>query len=180
MAKHGTNLQEQASGAARDLSIYNTRQVGISGLRSELSQYAEALGRPAALEDVPLQTIIADLTGFVQDVEAAAQNLVDRLGNIETALDDLSLAQDAVAEATAALKKLTEEQVAVTASREEAERRIAQIRELASRAQTLRTSKVKQVFNDELNSVWRNSSSGSHRKKHLCQLLPSLKPLRDR
>lgn len=155
VAKHGTNLQEQASGAARDLSIYNTRQVGISGLRSELSQYAEALGRPAALEDVPLQTIIADLTGFVQDVEAAAQNLVDRLGNIETALDDLSLAQDAVAEATAALKKLTEEQVAVTASREEAERRIAQIRELASRAQTLRTSKVKQVFNDELNSVWR-------------------------
>lgn len=35
------------------------------------------------------------------------------------------------------------------------ERRIAVGKELANRAQALRTSKVNQVFNDELNSVWR-------------------------
>lgn len=154
-AVQGTNLQEQASAAARELSILNTRQAGISGLRSELSQHAEALGRPAPLEDIPLQTILTDLTAFVQDEEAAAQRLLDRLTNIEAALGDLSLAHDSVADATAALKTMTEEQVLATTRREEAERRIALGRELANRAQALRTSKVKQVFNDELNSVWR-------------------------
>jgi exonuclease SbcC len=43
----------------------------------------------------------------------------------------------------------------LTARRSEAERRIALARHLASRAQTLRTEKVRQVFNEELNSVWR-------------------------
>lgn len=154
-AVQGTNLQEQASAAARELSILNTRQAGIGGLRSELSQHAEALGRPAPLEDIPLQTILTDLMAFVQDEEAAAQRLLDRLTNIEAALGDLSLAHDSVADATAALKTMTEEQVLATTRREEAERRIALGRELANRAQALRTSKVKQVFNDELNSVWR-------------------------
>lgn len=154
-AVQGANLQGQASAAARELSILNTRQAGMSGLRSELSQHAESLGRPAPLEDIPLQTILVDLTAFVQDEEAAAQGLVDRLTNIDSALDDLSLAIDAAADAAAAVKTMTEDQFLAIARREEAERRIALGKELANRAQALRTSKVKQVFNDELNSVWR-------------------------
>jgi DNA repair protein SbcC/Rad50 len=38
----------------------------------------------------------------------------------------------------------------------EAERRIEVARELARRARALRTAKVREVFNDELNSVWRD------------------------
>lgn len=155
VAVQGANLQEQASAAARELSILNTRQASIGGLRSELNQHAEALGRPAPLEDIPLLTILADLTVLIQDEEAAAHRLVDRLTKIEAALDDLSLAHDAAADAAAALKTVTEELTLATAHREEAERRIALGKELANRAQALRTSKVKQVFNDELNSVWR-------------------------
>lgn len=155
VALQGTDLQNRASVAARELSILNSRQVGISGLRAELSQHAEALGRPAPLEDVPLQAVLADLTTFVQGEEATAQQLVDRLTNIGAALGDFLLAQDAAAEAAAALKTAKEELAATTARRAEADRRIAVGRELANRAQALRTTKVKQVFNDELNSVWR-------------------------
>lgn len=151
----GTALQAQASVAARELSILNSRQASISGLRAELSHHAEALGRQAHFEDVPLQTVLADLTAFVQGEEATAQQLVDRIRNIDAAEKDLSLAQDVAAEAAAVLKAAQEESVATKAHREEAERRIAVGRELANRAQTLRTAKVKQVFNDELNSVWR-------------------------
>jgi DNA repair protein SbcC/Rad50 len=38
----------------------------------------------------------------------------------------------------------------------EAERRIEVARELARRARALRTAKIREVFNDELNSVWRD------------------------
>lgn len=154
-AVQGKDLQGQASAGARELSILNSRQAGISGLRAELSQHAKALGRPAPLEDVPLQTVLADLTAFVQGEEATAQQLADRVTNIEAALEQLSVAHDAAAEAVATLKTAKDELAATTVRREEAERRIAVGKELANRAQALRTTKVKQVFNDELNSVWR-------------------------
>lgn len=154
-ALQGTNLQGQASAAARELSLLNTREAGIRGLRAELNQHAEALGRPAPLEDVPLQTVLADLTAFIQREEVAAQNLVDRLTNVGAALQPLSKAHDAAASAAATVKTAAEELALTTGRREEAERRIAVAKELAGRAQALRTTKVKQVFNDELNSVWR-------------------------
>jgi exonuclease SbcC len=154
-AVQGTDLQKQASVAARELSTFNSRQAGMRGLRAELSQHAEALGRPPAPEDIPLETVLAELTAFVQGEEATAQQLVARLTNIDAALSDLSLAQEAAAEAAAALKWAKEDLAVTTARREEAERRIAIGKDLANRAQALRTTKVKQVFNDELNSVWR-------------------------
>lgn len=155
VAAQGAHLQGQSSARARELSILNSRQAGISGLRAELSQHAIALGRPAPQEDVPLQAVLAELLAFVQGEEGTSQKLIDRLANIESALDDLSLANDTAAEAAAALKGVREQLATVAAQREEAERHIAVAKDLAHRAQALRTSKVKQVFSDELNSVWR-------------------------
>jgi exonuclease SbcC len=43
----------------------------------------------------------------------------------------------------------------VTTRKAESERRIEIAKDLAAKARTLRTNKVRQVFNDELNSVWR-------------------------
>lgn len=155
VAVQGTSLQGQASAAARELSILNSRQAGISGLRAELSQHAVALGRPTPLEDVPLQTVLAELTAFIQGEEATAHHLIDRLASIDTALEDLSLAGDTAAEATATLQTAKSRLSTATAQREEAERRIVVAKDLANRAQALRTAKVKQVFSEELNSVWR-------------------------
>lgn len=154
-AAQGANLQTQASAAARQLSVLNTRQAGLSGLRAELIQHAESLGRPPPPEDVPLQAVLADIMAFVQSEETVAQELSSRLTNIEAAIEDLSLARDEAAQAAVTLKAATEESASNTSRREEAERRIAAGKDLASRAQALRTTKVKQVFNDELNSVWR-------------------------
>ncbi|MCV3205569.1 AAA family ATPase [Mesorhizobium sp. YC-39] len=154
-AVQGAVLQRQSSAAARQLSIINTRQAGVSGLRAELSQHAEALGRPTALEDVPLEAVLADLTAFVESEEATAQQIKRRLADIETTLDQLTLARGKETDATAALRAATDELTLNGIRREEAERRIAGGKELATRAQALRTTKVKQVFNDELNSVWR-------------------------
>ncbi|WP_050522117.1 AAA family ATPase [Pseudorhodobacter wandonensis] len=151
----GASLQEQASASARELSILNTRKASISGLRPELSQHAQALGRPTTSDDVPLQTILADLIAFVEEEEDSERRLVHRISNIEEALADLSIARTTAVELAATVKSATDELALASIHREEAERRIALAKDVASRAQSLRTSKVKQVFNDELNSVWR-------------------------
>lgn len=154
-AGDGSSLQRQAQSAAGTLSTLNSRRSGLSGLRAELKRHADELGRARSPDDTPLQTVLSDLTGFVQSEIAAAEERLEKLGAIETTFEVLSDAGQNVADAEAELREATEEQGLLTKQREEADRRITAARELAGRAQVLRTEKVRQVFNDELNSVWR-------------------------
>ncbi|TPN53882.1 AAA family ATPase [Mesorhizobium sp. B1-1-7] len=155
-ATEGTRLQTRSLAAALQLSVLNTRQAGVEGLRAELAQHAVALGRPIALEDVPIEFVLTDLTAFVESEEASAQQITQRLSDIETTLSELSLARAAETATAATLKAATEELALTKTRRDEAERRIAVGKELATRAQALRTTQVKQVFNEELNSVWQD------------------------
>ncbi|MDR6955509.1 exonuclease SbcC [Ancylobacter sp. 3268] len=154
-AGDGSSLQRQAQSAAGTLSTLNSRRSGLSGLRAELTRHADELGRPRSPDDTPLQVVLSDLTEFVQREIAAAEERLEKLGAIETTFEVLSDAGQNVADAEAELREVTEEQSLLTKQREEADRRITAVRELAGRAQVLRTEKVRQVFNDELNSVWR-------------------------
>ena len=154
-ALRGTNLQRQAANASGALSTLNSRQSGVSGLRVELRRHAEELGKPVPPEDQPLQVLLDDLTTFVAQQEAAAEGRKARLEEIEGLVEDLSDASQAVGEAVAELEQAKSDASLSAAKLGEAERRISVARTLATAAQTLRTEKVRQVFNDELNSVWR-------------------------
>lgn len=154
-AGEGSSLQRQTQSAGGALSTLNSRRSGLSGLRAELMRHADELSRPRSPDDTPLQAILSDLTEFVQRETAVAEERLEKLGAIEKTFEELSDARQNVADAEAELREATEEQSLSTKQREEADRRITAARELAGRAQALRTEKVRQVFNDELNSVWR-------------------------
>lgn len=151
----GTRLQTEASAAAGALSGLVSRRTGLSGLRAELDRHAQEMGRPVEPSDVPLQTVVGDLLAFLQREEEAGKERQAQIDTIGELLESLPTLGDELVEAEAELKTALEEQQTSTAQREEAERRIAASKSLATRAQTLRTEKVRQVFNDELNSVWR-------------------------
>ncbi|MFZ3008778.1 MAG: AAA family ATPase [Phenylobacterium sp.] len=154
-ASRGTNLQRQGANASGALSILNSRQSGVSGLRVELRRHAEELGRSVPPEDQPLQVLLDELTAFVAQQEAIAEGRKARLEEIEGLVEDLSDASEAVGEAVAELEQAKSDAALSAAELGEAEHRISVARNLAAAAQALRTEKVRQVFNDELNSVWR-------------------------
>lgn len=151
----GTRLQTEASAAAGALSALVSRRSGLSGMRAELGRHAQEMGLPIVPSDVPLQTVVGDLLAFVQRDEDGAKGRQAQIAHIGELLDSFPTLGDELVKAEDELKAALEEQKTSTAQREEAERRIAASKALATRAQTLRTAKVRQVFNDELNSVWR-------------------------
>lgn len=154
-AATGTRLQTQAVSAARDLSTLNSRQAGVSGLRAELQQHAEALGLPLPPGDAPLRGVLTEILETVQREEASAQEAKSRQSVARERVNNLSRMRLELAQAEAHLREVSTNHEVMTRRREEAERRIGSARYLANRAQTLRAYKVRQVFNDELNSIWR-------------------------
>lgn len=153
-ATQGSRLQREASEAARQLSTMTTQQAGVRGLRAELVQHARSLGIPSPAEDSPLHTISSGLMAEIQRQEETLQSAVTRHKHSSERLEELAQCRTELEEATAKLSDITALQTMRTNQREESERRIAAAKDLANRAQGLRTAKVRQVFNDELNAVW--------------------------
>jgi exonuclease SbcC len=153
-ASQGSRVQKEASEAARQLSVMTTQQAGVRGLRAELVQHAQSLGISTPTEDAPLQTISAILTAEVQRQEETQRLAVTRHKRTSERLGELTKRRMELEKATAELSKIVALQTMKTKQREESERRIAAAKDLANRAQGMRTETIRQVFNEELNAVW--------------------------
>ena len=80
-AARGSRLLREASQAAQQLSILNSRQSSISGLRAELVSRAEQLSLRPFPSDTPVQQIVNDLIAVVErrvEGETALKKLVSR------------------------------------------------------------------------------------------------------
>lgn len=155
-AAQGTRLQREASSAAGRLSLLTTQQAGVRGLRAELVQHARAIGISSPTADEPLQVASARLLTEVQRQEEALRTALSHHHRTLERLAELTQCRREHQEAMAKLSATAALQTKRSKQREEAERRIAIAKDLANRAQGLRTEKVRQVFNDELNAVWRD------------------------
>jgi DNA repair protein SbcC/Rad50 len=154
-ASTGSRLQREASAAAGQLSMLTSRQTGISGLRAELMQHAATLGLPAPADDVPLRSVLSDITAIVDREEAAQQEARSRNVRARDGLAELAQLREELAEAEGLFEEAKAEQTLTTTRRDQADLVIASAKDLANRAQALRTEKVRQVFNDELNAIWK-------------------------
>lgn len=154
-ATEGRRLQVDATSKARDLSALGTQQTAVAGLRAQLVQHAEALRLPAPDQNAPLKSVLATLIDHVQGEELTLLDNISRRRSAIDGLGELRAIGQKIAAAEAQVKILSAERTVKDKQREESERRIAIGRELAGRAQMLRSEKVRQVFNEELNSVWR-------------------------
>jgi exonuclease SbcC len=113
------------------------------------------LGMPPPEPDAPLGATVASL---VAEIEQQEQLETELKSNRLLALDDLEQIARLRTRLEAAARTLSEATTTLDRLRvckAESERRIEVARELAGRARAFRTEKVRQVFNDELNSVWR-------------------------
>jgi DNA repair protein SbcC/Rad50 len=117
-AATGSRLQREASAAAGQLSVLTSRQAGISGLRAELMQHAAALGLPAPAEDVPLRSVLSDVTAVVDRDEAAQQEARSRNMRAREGLAELAQLKDELAEAEVLSEEATAEQNLATAQRD--------------------------------------------------------------
>lgn len=154
-AQDGTRLQMSAAAVAQRQAVLSTRQTAISGLREQMNAYSFELGMDPAPVETPLAMVVEQLIVEVSRQEQAAYEMDDQDRAALATLEEMDSARRALDAATAnhrRLKVLTEDLVG---RRTEADRRIGLAKDLAGRAQALRTSKVRQVFNDELNALWR-------------------------
>jgi DNA repair protein SbcC/Rad50 len=154
-ATTGTRLLREATQAAQRLSVLNSRQSSISGLRAELAVHGEQLSLRPFPADLPLQQIVSELLSEVRRLSARESELkqngdraIQTLGTLE---ERRRKAEDAAAQLTRAAGR----KQLVASRRQEAERRIALAKDLLARAQAIRADEVRRVFNEELNAIWR-------------------------
>lgn len=154
-ATNGSRLLREATNAAQQLSIMNSRQSSIFGLRAELTSRAEELSLRPFPTDAPLQQIVMDLIAEV-DRRIEEDTVVKKTR--ERALETLTVLAESrrkIDDAEQQLAQATSRRQKAAACRIEAERRITVARDLVSRALAVRADEVRQVFNEELNTVWR-------------------------
>lgn len=151
----GSRLIRDATQSAQALAALNNQTTSISGLREELQANAAQLGIKPQPADVPLGAVIQSMSSELDRQEANESAAKANLERALTTLRTFAAAQQSLEDATKELDVLKERQAKSATRRQEADRRIAVARDLLTRAQTLRGNHVRDIFNDELNAVWR-------------------------
>jgi DNA repair protein SbcC/Rad50 len=155
-ARAGTALQRKVAQAAQRLAELNSLNLAVIGLRAEIGQYAADLGMPLPEADAALESTVGSLLAEVDRQERLeAESKTRRLHAIET-LEQVARLHAQLGAAVTTLGDANARLDRLRFCKAEAERRIEVARELARRARALRTAKVREVFNDELNSVWQD------------------------
>jgi exonuclease SbcC len=154
-AQMGSRLIREATQAAEQLSLLSNRSASLAGLRAQLAGYAVRLGELPSDHDVPLRGVLEALSSAIVSAEAerlAASTTLDQ------ALRTLTIFVEAGTRRTRAESDLTQAKATETDAsrrRTESERRIGIARDMLGRAQAVRGQQVQRIFNEELNSVWR-------------------------
>jgi DNA repair protein SbcC/Rad50 len=151
----GSRLIREATQAGEQLSLLSNRSASLAGLRAQLAGYAVRLGEVPSDHDVPLHSVLEALSFAIVTAEAerlAASRTLDQ------ALRTLTIFVEAGTRRTRAETDLTQAKAIETDAsrrRTESERRIGIARDMLGRAQAVRGQQVQRIFNEELNSVWR-------------------------
>jgi exonuclease SbcC len=154
-AATGAQLLAASADTAQTLAALTSRESAVGGLRSQLTLYARQLGIAAPASDADLGSIVSFLLAEVDKLEATLSSAQATYTRAVASLDELTRLRTELAEAVDRFETADRRDKDLTARRSEADRRVAMARDLAARAQALRTAKVRQVFNDELNNLWR-------------------------
>lgn len=154
-AAEGSRLIRDATNTARVIAALNNQSTSISGLREELNAHAVQLGLRPQPDDVPLRLVIQSILSELDRQEASESAAKANMERAGAALRSFLAAQEALENANKELSNLKQELAISANRRREADRRIAIAKDLLARAQTIRSSHVRDVFNEELNAIWR-------------------------
>jgi len=151
----GSRLIRDATQSSQALASLNNQTTSITGLREELDAHAAQLGIKPQPADAPLRAVIQSMSSVLDRQEANESAAKANLEQALTTLRTFEAAQQSLEDAAMELDVLKEKQVRSSTHRQEADRRIAVAKDLLTRAQTVRGNHVRDIFNEELNAVWR-------------------------
>ena len=151
----GSHLVQEAAVAARELADANSRDTGLMALRLSVDQTATAIDQPGLTAEEGVHAALERLSQFVvrreEQIEAAQalrREAIGYFGDIGDIGDDLG---DCIAQ----IRVVTERRDQLLQAKSVADERIELAKGLVRSATDARTEIVRTVFNDDLNSVWR-------------------------
>ena len=155
-AVSGEQMIAAAAAAARHLNRLRSGDQRATTIRHTVVQFATELAVAAVEDGENLQAAIERILAEVSKMETA---LAARLANRREVSELQKERQLAVMRRTAITRAITENQEKLqrlTTSKDKADLRIRQVRDLVNRVRKTRTQIIRQVFNDSLNTVWRD------------------------
>jgi exonuclease SbcC len=155
-ARAGTRFQLALMRAERDLAELNSRDSALSGNRQQLADQAAflQLSTPESQETAEVAAV-----RLLAEIERRAEVMAvrqDRLRRGEDLVRQIAGRRAALESARTAAQARRRRFEALSAAKKEADRRIDLAKDLADVARRRRTAIVSQVFNNELNTVWRD------------------------
>jgi exonuclease SbcC len=155
LATVGSRLIRDVTQSAQVLAALDGQTTSISGLRAELDSYAPQLGIEPHPVDTPLATVIQSMSSELDRQETDEGSAKANVERALTILRTFAASKPALEDAKRELGALKEKQTISATRRQEADRRIAVAKDLLTRAQAVRGNHVRNIFNDELNAIWR-------------------------
>lgn len=152
----GEQLILATSAASQRLNEFRSHDQQAATVRESATRFAEDLNLAPVNEAEGLESALERFQASVMDREATLTTLQSTRRD---ALRDLRECQALTVKRTALLSAITETEgkaERLKAAKEKADERIEQARELGRRAREARTSIVRRVFNDSLNTLWRD------------------------
>ncbi len=152
----GTAAQATLAAAELALAQVTSQDTALSGHRLQLADQAVALQLTSPGDDEAATAIIERLVTELHRRERAASERVERLFQAEELVRQLDSRRAALTSALATAKSRRERVDTLAKAKVEADRRIEVAKTLADQARSLRTDIISQVFNHDLNTVWRD------------------------
>lgn len=152
----GEQLIKVAATATRSLNDLRSRDQRATSFRETAVRFAEELGLPAVDQAEGFEPALLRFQTIVTERE---RMLSAQLATRREAIVELQEHEAITAKHTEMLKTVRsrdEQLERLTKGKEIADERIAEAKKLANRAREVRTNVVRRVFNDSLNSLWRD------------------------
>ena len=148
----------QAALAAAELSLAqrSSQDSALSGHRQQLAEQAAALQLTPPEADEGAKAIIERLLGELERRSEAASVRRARLFRADELVRQLDSRRAALESARTTARTRRQRVDTLAKAKKEAERRIEVAKDLADKARKVRTAIVSQVFNHDLNTVWRD------------------------
>lgn len=155
-AKRGELLLASAAAAAQALGTLRTRDQRTMLIRESAGQFAQQLGLEAIGTNESLRPALDRLMAQVQESEKHLTVKESARRTAETSLHELQLKQKSIDEIRGRLTDRSAERGGLNAAMAAGDRAIEHARTLLRLAQAERAGIVSRVFNESLNTAWRD------------------------
>lgn len=153
--QQGALLTKEASAAIRQLNEINSRDRALLALRASVNQISAALAQPEPAEEESVGAVVTRLQAFVADREAFLTRAITLRRDANGLLQDINDLGQEITEVNAQIGETIEKRDRLADAKATADKTIEVAKDLARSATAARTDIVRQVFNDDLNAVWR-------------------------